>query len=274
VLTADYDRLGLRPGDRLLDLGCGFGRHAFEALRRGAAVVAADMSTAELQSTDATFAAMADAGGLPPRVVGQVVQADALALPFASGSFDRVIAAEVLEHIAEDGAALAELVRVLRPGGTIAVTVPSFWPERVCWALSAEYHAPLVEGGHLRIYNRRVLVERLCAAGLRPLGWHRAHALHSPYWWLRCAVGPHNEGHPAVRGYRRFLEWDIMTAPRVTRTAERWLNPLLGKSLVAYAAKPDAARPATHRPDADRPDADRPDAHRPDADREEDRRAG
>ena len=33
MLTADYDRLGLRPGDRLLDLGCGFGRHAFEALR-------------------------------------------------------------------------------------------------------------------------------------------------------------------------------------------------------------------------------------------------
>jgi cyclopropane fatty-acyl-phospholipid synthase-like methyltransferase len=47
VLTADYDRLGLRAGDRLLDLGCGFGRHAFEALRRGARVVACDMAVPE-----------------------------------------------------------------------------------------------------------------------------------------------------------------------------------------------------------------------------------
>ena len=49
MLTADYDRLGLRPGDRLLDLGCGFGRHAFEALRRGARVVACDMAVPELE---------------------------------------------------------------------------------------------------------------------------------------------------------------------------------------------------------------------------------
>src|SRR5260221_547556 len=40
MLTVDYDRLGLRAGDRLLDLGCGGGRHAFEALRRGAPGVA------------------------------------------------------------------------------------------------------------------------------------------------------------------------------------------------------------------------------------------
>ncbi len=54
VLTADYDRLGLRAGDRLLDLGCGFGRHAFEALRRGARVVACDMAVPELQQVRAT----------------------------------------------------------------------------------------------------------------------------------------------------------------------------------------------------------------------------
>ena len=42
MLTVDYDRLGVGPGDRVLDLGCGFGRHAFEAARRGASVVALD----------------------------------------------------------------------------------------------------------------------------------------------------------------------------------------------------------------------------------------
>jgi hypothetical protein len=108
----------------------------------------------------------------------------------------------------------------------------------VCWALSAEYHAPLAEGGHVRIYSRRALHDRLGEAGLRPTASHRAHALHSPYWWLRCAVGPGNADHPLVRPYRRLLEWDIVEAPAVTRRTERVLNPVLGKSLVVYATKP------------------------------------
>ena len=56
-------------------------------------------------------------------------------------------------------AAIAEAVRVLRPAGTLAVTVPRWWPERVCWALSDAYHQ--VEGGHVRIYQRRQLLGRL-----------------------------------------------------------------------------------------------------------------
>src|SRR3712207_8881866 len=49
-------------------------------------------------------------------------------------SVDRVIASEVLEHIPDDARAMAEIARVLKPGGTVAVTVPRFGPERVCWA--------------------------------------------------------------------------------------------------------------------------------------------
>ena len=80
--------------------------------------------------------------------------------------------------------------------------------------------------------------ERLRRAGLRPVASHHAHALHSPYWWLRCWVGPRRDDHPAVRAYHRLLVWDIMRAPRLTRVTERVLNPLLGKSLVVYLEKP------------------------------------
>jgi ubiquinone/menaquinone biosynthesis C-methylase UbiE len=238
MLTVRYERLGLEPGDRVLDLGCGFGRHAFEAARRGARVVAVDYADAELKEVRNTFGAMVTAGEVEPSGCAGTVQADATRLPFADAAFDRVIASEVLEHIPSDTDALAELARVLRPGGTMALTVPAYLPERICWALSDEYHAPFVEGGHVRIYRQAELRAKLRDTGLVPDFAHHAHALHSPYWWLRCAVGPANDDNRFVRSYRRLLEWDIVSSPPVTRWADRLLNPVLGKSLVVYASKP------------------------------------
>jgi ubiquinone/menaquinone biosynthesis C-methylase UbiE len=183
MLTADYRRLGLGAGDTVLDLGCGFGRHAFEAARRGAHVVALDAGRDEVEGVVATFVAMAEAGELADAAVhAAAVQGDALHLPFADATFDRVICSEVLEHIPDDVAAMAELARVLRPGGTMAVTVPRAVPEAVNWALSDAYHQ--VPGGHVRIYRRRVLEARLRSVGLAVVGRHYAHGLHSTYWWL------------------------------------------------------------------------------------------
>ena len=231
MLTVRYRTLGLESGDRVLDLGCGGGRHAFEAARRGGRVVAADLDLAELKEVRNVF------GAIPED--GWVTAGDATCLPFPDGTFDRVIASEVMEHIPDDRAAAAELARVLRPGGTIAITVPSWLPEQVCWALSSEYHAPFVEGGHVRIYTEAELRKRLREAGLRPGHAHHAHALHTPYWWLKCAVGPQNDSHPLVQAWHRLLVWDIVSRPPITRFAEWALSPVMGKSLVVYATKPE-----------------------------------
>ena len=265
MLTVDYERLGAMRGDRVLDLGCGAGRHAFESARRGCTTVASDRDPDELRAVTQMFAAMAEAGEIEspvadatrgdtagdvpptsgtarPRDAGQgslghTVVADATALPYPDASFDRIIAAEVLEHIVDDEQAIAELARVLRPGGTIAVTVPARAAERVCWALSADYHAPAVPDGHVRVYSTAELRAKLAAAGLYVSDSHGAHGLHTPYWWLRCLVGPRNHQHPLVRAYHRLLVWDMTETPPVTRTLDRLLNAVVPKSTVLYAYK-------------------------------------
>ena len=116
------------------------------------------------------------------------------------------------------------------------MTVPRWWPERICWALSDAYHE--VEGGHVRIYRGHELISRLRSAELVPTGTHHAHALHSPYWWLRCLFGTKNEDAVVPKLYHRFLVYDLMHRPWWSQTAERMLNPVLGKSLVVYLDKP------------------------------------
>jgi SAM-dependent methyltransferase len=249
VLTVDFARLPVGQGTRVLDLGCGAGRHAFEAARRGARVVALDTDLAELSSVSAMTAAIGEAGEIPAEGGAGAVAGDATAMPFPDGCFDVIIAAEVLEHIPADRAAIAEITRVLAPGGTLAVTVPAWLPERICWLLSDDYHN--VPGGHIRIFTRRELETKLAAAGLAVGARHHAHALHSPYWWLKCAVGVHDDSHPLASTYHKLLVWDIMHAPRTTRTADRLLNPLIGKSLVLYATKPPASVGAGERPPAE-----------------------
>lgn len=235
MLTVDLGLLGVDETSTLLDMGCGGGRHAFAALRLGANVVAFDADEVELKQVHGTVAAMRDAGELPLGASCLEVQGDALKLPFEDGAFDRIIAAEVLEHIPDDRTAIDELVRVLAPHGRIAVTVPSALPERINWALSDEYHD--FPGGHIRIYAKEELTEKLQAAGLEVRGYRREHALHSPYWWIRCAGGVNNPDRYFAKRYHDILVWQIMKNPAILRGADALLNPVLGKSLIVYAEK-------------------------------------
>ncbi|MEV4565906.1 class I SAM-dependent methyltransferase [Nonomuraea sp. NPDC049419] len=236
MLTVDFARLPVGPGVRVLDLGCGGGRHAFEVLRRGADVTAFDMDQAELDGVAAMFTAMDKAGEVPDGATGEIVQGTALDMPFEDGGFDRVIAAEVLEHIPDDMTAMREIFRVLRSGGTAAVTVPSFLPERICWALDEAYHT--APGGHVRIYTLAELSAKLKSVGFEIGPHHHAHGLHAPYWWIKCAVGVNNDDHPLAKAYHQLLVWDIMKRPAATRIAESLLNPVIGKSVVLYIRKP------------------------------------
>lgn len=232
MLTVDFREIALRQGMRVLDAGCGSGRHLCEAFRTpGTAVAGVDLNWDDLCKAKGFLSLLAaenDSSWI-------VARADVTKLPFADGCFDAVICAEVLEHIPENRAAVAEMLRVLKPGGDLVVTVPRFFPERICWLLSSAYHRE--PGGHIRIYKKAELMALLEEAGASCRGIRYRHGLHAPYWWLRCLVGHKNESNPLVRAYRKFLEWDIIRHPPLTAMLDWILNPLIGKSIVFYLKK-------------------------------------
>jgi len=240
LLTVDLERLELRPGERLLDAGCGEGRHCYGALERGARVVGLDLDPAGLRAA---------VGGLRKRAhelgsLGEMLQGNTFALPFADGAFDKVICSEVMEHVHDYRAAARELARVTAPGGIVAVTIPTATSEHLYLRVGDDYFESL--GGHIRIFRPRQLAEGLAAAGLATVGVGFAHALHTPYWVLRSIAGlPRADESRLVRAYRLFLI--RATGSRFMTRLEGLLNYCFPKSLILYAEKrvhPHGARAA------------------------------
>ncbi|MFO7645039.1 MAG: methyltransferase domain-containing protein [Desulfosarcina sp.] len=241
MITVDFSRLSIRPGDRILDIGCGSGRHIAAAYQlKGVRVVGADRNPDDLKAAHERLD-FHDRLGEHGGGAWTLCAADVTRLPFPDNCFDLVICCEVLEHIPDHDTAMGEIVRVLKPGKALVVSVPRYLPERICWALSDHYSS--ASQGHVRIYRTNELIERLQRAGTRFLGRHYAHSIHVPYWWLKCLVGPTRTDSAMVNGYHRLLVWDIMQRPWVTRSIDRLLNPLMGKSVVLYLQKMGPCRP-------------------------------
>jgi len=228
--TVDFKKMGLVKGDRILDLGCGEGRHTITAyIHDEVQAVGVDLSLNDIttaQERTQQFKVEDTA-----RSIGYA-QTNGLRLPFADNSFDKVVCSEVLEHIPNYYGVLQEIKRVLKPEGVLAVSVPRAWPERICWWLSEPYHR--VDGGHIRIFHKYSLQKEIEALGMQHFDGHGAHALHVPYWWLRCLFDKNPDANPLVKWYHKLLVWDLMKRPKLTQMLDRILNPVMGKSVVMY----------------------------------------
>jgi SAM-dependent methyltransferase len=133
------DFVGLADGETILDVGCGTGSLTFALARTGdlAAIAAIDYSP--------VFVEEAIRRNVDPRVT--IRQADACALPFEDGMFDRALALLVLHFVPESGKALAEMRRVVRPGGVVAAAVWDHLGGMPGMRMMVDTVAALSEGG-------------------------------------------------------------------------------------------------------------------------------
>ena len=234
MLTVNYDILGIRDGDMVLDVGCGEGRHSIYACQLAQCTVCAlDIEQKNAIKTKFFLSAMDDDGRNRSQWLS--LRGNAMYMPFPDACFDKVICSEVLEHIPDDRQAVNEFRRILKNNGVLAVSVPSYFSEAIYWTISRQYHNQ--PGGHIRKYHFKQLLAMLKNSGFDVFGVHREHALHVPYWFLRCVFGINREQAFIPALYHRFLVWDIKTGTKPVRWLEKALNPAFGKSVVLYARK-------------------------------------
>ena len=234
MLTIDYDLIGIKDGERVLDVGCGEGRHSWETCKRNDCLICAlDLDETNLKKAHYALYLMEQQG--ETRGKWLLARGNITRLPFKDASFDKVICSEVLEHIPNDLQGIKELVRVLKDDGTLAISVPSYLPETICWKLSGDYHGK--PGGHIRIYKASEIISKLQQNNLDIYAVRHKHALHSFYWISRSLFGVNNEKALIPAIYHKFLVWDIHKNSKPVRLLDNFLNKFFSKSLVLYARK-------------------------------------
>ena len=233
MLTFNFKKINLSSKAKILDVGCGEGRHIFGSLQafNQPYCIGYDHHIPSLNSCKEglEFFKELDTGG------SIFMQGSVYKLPFADDSFDLIFCSEVLEHLDDYHLALNEIHRVLKTGGKFLPSVPSFWPEKICWTLSTGYQN--MPGGHVRIFKKKQVISEITNHGFNYESSERFHGLHSAYWWLRCMFWNTQESNWMVKKYKQFLEYQILQNPYWLQKLENMLNPVFGKSIAYYFQK-------------------------------------
>ena len=233
MLTVDFDRLAVQEGNVVLDAGCGWGRHSVEYMKRGAKVFCLDLDLDSLYRTRYTIASMMKKGDAPAGSRFLCHIGDTLNLPFKNDTFDRIICSEVMEHVNDEFQACAELSRVLKKNGRIAITVPTYISEIIYDAITYEYFTS--PGGHVRKFFPSELADIMRKNGLEVYAVDFKHSFHTIWWMIRGVVGLHNADHPITKGYHNFLVMGLSS--KFMRRCEKFFNNFFPKSVIIYAWK-------------------------------------
>jgi len=209
-----FSLLAPHLGRSVLEIGCGIGTYSRRARERVARLVCVDVQPAYARTVARQFTG--------DRGVAVVLGELGGGLAFRRGSFDTIVCLNVIEHIEDDGDAVAAMAGWLRPGGTLLVQVPAHR-----WLLGSIDDAL----GHYRRYSPNDLAGLLEAEGLevvvRP---RRLFAAAVPGWWW----------HGRVRRARRVPEGSVRAVnalAAVSRAVEAAVPAPLGITLVAAARR-------------------------------------
>jgi ubiquinone/menaquinone biosynthesis C-methylase UbiE len=173
VLTFLRATYGDRKDLTILDIGCGTGAMSQKLAAHGT-VISADFSPLALEYSRR-------------RELTRLCAADAMRLPFQDGSFDLIVALDILEHLPDDEAALREFQRVLKPGGRVIATVPAYQ------SLWSGHDVALM---HFRRYVSKQVRERFTTAKLKVEKLSYAMTFLYPIVWLVRRVFSRKDAEP------------------------------------------------------------------------------
>lgn len=159
-----------QPGEKIIDLGCGTGYYLY--------LLNSLPTTLRLTGFDFDGKALDEARVTLSRGKINFVVGDMHKMPFKNNSFDKAVCSEVLEHLKDDRVALAEIYRILKPGGSLMISVPSqnypFLWDPVSWILEHIFGTHIKAGffsglwnGHIRLYGLKELKKKTEKAGFK-----------------------------------------------------------------------------------------------------------
>lgn len=206
-----FENLDLDGNEKILEIGCGRGFY-LNVLSK--ACPKFDITGIDLNQDYLSVAKVfVDDNNV------KLIKADATKLPFKDKSFDRIIATEILEHIPDEAKAISEMYRVLKPDGTVMITVPNknypfFWdPANWVFERLLNWHLPSniwwlagIWADHVRLYDEREIREKLREEGFK-IGkiWHATHYCFPFSHFLFYGIGKNLVEKGLFKNYNRFV---------------------------------------------------------------------
>jgi SAM-dependent methyltransferase len=231
VGNVDLAKLGVGPGDRVIDLGCGEGVLA-EMLARAGLHVTGIEPAAYLRER---FAARV--GAVDPE--SAVVDGLADRLPFGDGEAGAVVTTEVLEHVPDPEAALRELHRAMRPGAMLCLSVPTSFTELLFWRLHPRYAE---NATHLRIFTKPELRRLLDVTGFDVEAWEGRNFYAALLWTFHALLRTPSDHTGQILGnawMTRIVDagWRALQIVGLDGLAERAGNRVWPKSWYVYCRR-------------------------------------